>query len=314
MSLRRIADRMALALLGALPARALSHLMFLLREQRAIADRAGWHLRPIHYHEPLPDFAALTPARLDARFPATGLSLDISAQAARAVALLRERADELSALAQGAGETGFDFANDWFAGLDAALFYALLRDLRPARLIEVGGGWSTRIAAAALARNRAEGAPCRHVCVEPFPQPRLTDAALDVTLERSRLEDLDPAFFDQLGAGDVLFIDSSHVANSCGDVVFAFLRLLPALRPGVVVHVHDIFLPTDYPADWLIERRIAFNEQYLAHAFLLFNSAFETFCCARWLALDHARELRAAAPAIWRAGERPSSLWMRRVA
>jgi hypothetical protein len=314
MNLRRIADRMALALLGVVPRRALSHLLFLLREERRIADRAGWHLRPIHYYEPLPDFAALTPARLDARFPATGLSLDIAAQAVRAAGLLRERADELTALAQGAGEAGFDFANDWFAGLDAALFYALLRDLRPARLIEVGGGCSTRIAAAALARNRAEGAPCRHVCVEPFPQPRLTDAALDITLERSRLEDLDPAFVDQLGANDVLFIDSSHVATSGGDVVFAFLQLLPRLRPGVVVHVHDIFLPTDYPADWLIDRRIAFNEQYVAHAFLLFNSAFETFCCARWLALDHATQLRVAAPAIWRADERPSSLWVRRVA
>lgn len=314
MSLRRLADRLALALLGAAPPRLLSHLLFLLREQRGVADRAGWHLRPIHYYEPLPDFAALTPEALAQRFPATGLGLDIAAQAVRAVDLIVRRGAELAELAQGGPAGGFDFANDWFAGLDAALYYALLRDLRPATVIEVGGGWSTRIAAAALAKNRAEGAPCRHVCVEPYPEPRLTDAALDIELERSRLQDLDLAFFASLGAGDVLFIDSSHVATSGSDVVFAFLRLLPTLRRGVVAHVHDIFLPTDYPADWLIERRIAFNEQYLAHAFLLFNSAFEALYCARWLALDHAPELRVAAPFLWRADERPSSLWLRRVA
>jgi hypothetical protein len=114
-----------------------------------------------------------------------------------------------------------------------------------------------------------------------------------------------------------LFIDSSHVATFGGDVCRELLDILPRLQRGVWIHVHDIFFPHDYPAEWLIELRRAWNEQYMLEAFLAFNTAFKPSCALHWLWSDHRDELRASWPApIVDAGgaQGPASFWMARVA
>ena len=107
--------------------------------------------------------------------------------------------------------------------------------------------------------------------------------------------------FDALQANDILFIDSSHAVKFGGDVCREFLEILPRLKPGVWVHVHDIFFPQDYPATWLLDRRLAFNEQYMLEAFLAFNHAFAVRAANFWLALDHRADAETLAPAaVWR--------------
>ena len=133
---------------------------------------------------------------------------------------------------------------------------------------------------------------------------------------RERVEQVPLARFESLQANDVLFIDSSHAIKFGGDVCREFLDILPILRPGVWVHVHDVFFPHDYPAEWLMEKRYAWNEQYLLEAFLAFNTAFRPVGALHWLWSEHRDALLAAWPAAITTAigpQGPASFWMTRV-
>jgi hypothetical protein len=147
----------------------------------------------------------------------------------------------------------------------------MIRHYQPAHVIEVGCGWST----AALFDA---GAAPRVTLIEPFPDriqqllsPR--DFARCTLLE-CRLQDVPLAIFQTLDAGDVLFIDSTHITKLGSDVNRIFFEILPVLGTGALVHFHDVFYPFEYPEMWLREGR-AWNETYLLRAFLEFNEAFE---------------------------------------
>lgn len=290
-------DKTALALFRTVPARAAHHLLFLAQSRPEISDRWGYHIRPIHYYEPLPDFSTITVDQINQRRTFSAIDFRWDQQ----LALLNDLAayhDELSDL-------DFDFDNVFFSGLDAAIYYALIRHLQPQRIIEIGGGYSTLIASKALSAN-GKG---KLTCIEPYPE-RLNGTEPNVELIQKRVEEMDVDFFGSLAANDILFIDSSHTVKFRSDVCFEFLEVLPRLAPGVWVHVHDIFFPHDYPADWLINRRLALNEQYLLEAFLSFNKAFAPQLANYWLGLDHNNDTRR----LWRTTDNPaSSFWMKRV-
>jgi hypothetical protein len=292
---KSLLDRTALALFRTVPARAAHHLLFLAQSRPDIADRWGYHIRPIHYYEPLPDFRSITSELITQRRSYPGIDFRWEQQ----LALV----DELAKYRNGLREFEFDFNNAYFAGFDAAVYYALIRHLQPNRIIEIGGGYSTQIAAKALAAN-GKG---KLVCIEPYPE-RLNCS--DVELIQKRVEEMDVDFFSSLEANDILFIDSSHAVKFRSDVCFEFLEILPHLARDVWVHVHDIFFPHDYPAEWLINRRLALNEQYLLEAFLSFNKTFAPHLANHWLCLDHTE----AAALMWPdTGNRAVSFWMRRV-
>ena len=290
-------DRTALALFKTVPTRAAHHLLFLAQSRPELSDRWGYHIRPIHYYEPLPDFRSITAdqTRRKRVFPAIDFRWD--AQLALPAELANYR-DELRKLE-------FDFNNDFFSGFDAAVYYSLIRHLKPRRIIEIGGGYSTRIASKALTANHSGTL----TCVEPFPEERLNGASLKVELITKRVEEIDVDFFSCLEANDILFIDSSHTVKFGSDVCYEFLEILPRLASGVWVHVHDIFFPHDYPADWLINRRMALNEQYLLEAFLAFNKTFSVELANYWICLEH----RDAAARLWSNTSSASSFWMKRV-
>ena len=130
------------------------------------------------------------------------------------------------------------------------------------------------------------------------------------SLIEKKLQDIDLEFFSQLDSGDVLFIDSSHTVKIGGDVNYLFLEVLPRLRPGVIVHVHDIFLPFEYRRDWVLDEFRFWTEQYLLQAFLTFNSEFEVLLANSYLNHYHQQDLKAAFPDLsrWIGG----SFWMRR--
>ncbi len=311
--MKSLLNRAALGCFRLLPTQVAQHLLFLLRHDTALTDRWGYHIRPIHYYEPLPDFGAITPAQLERRREFPAINFDWPGQLRLLAALAASYRDELAELAAQPEPVGFPFDNEYFAGLDAAVYYALIRHLKPARVIEIGSGYSTRIAAKALARNRQAGNTGRLTCIEPYPQPRLTEAKLDIELIATPVEQLDLEIFSTLAPNDILFIDSSHTVKFGSDVCYEFLEILPRLRPGVWVHVHDIFFPHDYPAEWLVEKRIAFTEQYLLEAFLAFNSAFIVVAANHWLCLDHPE----AVECLWPSSQRRdysghASFWMRK--
>jgi predicted O-methyltransferase YrrM len=183
----------------------------------------------------------------------------------------------------------YDPTNDQFPPHDAAVLYGLLRTLRPARMVEVGSGWSTTVAAAAIHDGDLGTAL---TCIEPYPRDFLHRQP-GIELRQEKVEHTPLAVFDALEAGDVCFIDSSHVAKTGSDVVHLFSQVLPRLADGVVVHVHDIFLPEDYPEGW-VRHGFNWNEQYLLQAYLTHNARARVLLMNRWTALRHPAELGAA--------------------
>jgi hypothetical protein len=136
---------------------------------------------------------------------------------------------------------------------------------------------------------------------------------IGVTVLRQRVEEVEESVFSDLQDGDLLFIDSSHVIRPDGDVVFEFLQLLPILRPGVMVHVHDIFTPKNYRQEWLVDEVRLWNEQYLLEAFLTHNTEWEVVCALNFLHHNHFARLKRVAP-FSRPEVLPGSFYMRRVA
>lgn len=165
----------------------------------------------------------------------------------------------------------YQFANDYFTSPDAEVAYAIVRELRPRRLIEVGSGNSTR-----LFRDAIEAGGLRTELVSIDPNPRREIASAADRVFRTKLEDLPEDFLiSQLACGDVLFIDSSHKVEAANDVISVLLRVVPRLEVGVIVHLHDIFLPYEYPREWLVELGWRWNEQYLVQALLQDSNAIE---------------------------------------
>jgi hypothetical protein len=206
------------------------------------------------------------------------------------------------------GEPGrFHFNNGLFDATDALVAYCMIRHFQPRLIIEVGGGFSSLIAAEAIVKNENSAL----ICIEPFPPDFLRDGFPGLhSLIQKKVEHIDIGFFSQLDSGDILFIDSSHTVKIGGDVNYLFLEVLPRLKPGVIVHVHDIFLPFDYRRDWVMDQLRFWTEQYLLQAFLSFNSEFEVLMANAYLLHRYREELNAAFTKSPRL--RGGSFWMRR--
>jgi hypothetical protein len=310
---KKAIDASLLAATRAMPHRLMAHYMFLLKSNPALTDRLGYHVRPIDYYEPLPDFRSISAEQLQRRRPFPNINVSLARQIHLLTELGNKYRMEIGAIAV---ESRYDFCNPYFSGLDACAYYALIRHLRPRKVMEIGSGYSTKIASLALEANREEGTLGALVCIEPFPATRLTDSGAEFTLLQERVQDVDSAAFASLGENDILFIDSSHVACVGSDVCAEFLDILPHLKPGVWVHVHDIFFPKDYPEEWVIGRRMAFNEQYILEAFLSFNAAFSVQLANHWIWLEHrsaAKELCSESVIALDTNQtEPASFWMRR--
>jgi hypothetical protein len=183
----------------------------------------------------------------------------------------------------------------------------MVRHFQPRLIIEVGSGFSSLLLGQAAAKNKSS----QLICIEPFPREFLRNGFIGLqSLIDKKVQDVDLEFFSQLESGDILFIDSSHTVKIGGDVNYLFLEVLPRLKPGVIVHVHDIFLPFDYPRAWVLDEFRFWTEQYLLQAFLTFNSEFEVLLANGYLHYYHRSDLKTAYPSLtsWGGG----SFWMRR--
>ena len=287
--------------------------VYRMRISRGILRAVGVFPVRDHYYEPLFDPRHLRrPLSEERALPAIDLNSDGQ------LALLERFAfqDELRAFPRArvsALEYWYDNPN--FGPGDAEVLYSMIRLYRPAAVVEIGSGMSTLMAANAVRANRAadHAYACRQLCIEPYEMDWL-EKMPGIEVVRKRLEDLDDGLFRALRAGDMLFIDSSHVIRPQGDVLREFLEILPVLAPGVLVHVHDIFTPRDYPEEWLVDQVRLWNEQYLVEAFLSHNRDFRVLAAVNWLSRRHRERLAARCPVF---GEglapcHPASLWLER--
>ena len=170
--------------------------------------------------------------------------------------------------------------NSQFSWLDARALFVLMREWRPARVIEVGSGYSSLLMADVNRRHL--DSRCDITCIEPYPRPFLRNGIPGLArVIEEKVQAVALAEFARLRAGDLLFIDSSHVAKTGSDVNHLYFEVLPRLAPGVIIHIHDIFLPHDYPKDWVIGENRSWNEQYVLRALLMDSTAYRVvFGCS----------------------------------
>ena len=196
---------------------------------------------------------------------------------------------------------------DWFPTLDAAMAYAMVRWTRPANILEVGSGHSTRFLARAIADSRLNTGTR---CVAIDPAPRASLGLEHVHFLRTTLAEVEPAVLSGLGPGDMLLVDSSHILMPGSDVDDLFNRVLPALPSGALVHVHDIFLPDDYPEAWAWR---GYNEQN-ALAGMLTSGGWQPLFASHYVATRMADRLARSVVATLPTapGAHPAGLWMKK--
>jgi predicted O-methyltransferase YrrM len=183
--------------------------------------------------------------------------------------------------------------NSQFSWLDSRALFVLMTAWKPRRLIEVGSGYSSLLMADINCRML--GGECTITCIEPYPRPFLRKGipGLSQLIER-RVQDVPLERFEELRAGDILFIDSSHVAKTGSDVNYLLFEVLPRLRPGVMIHIHDIFLPLEYPREWVLQDNRSWNEQYLVRGLLMYSTAFRVRFGSTYAALRFPAEVKNA--------------------
>jgi predicted O-methyltransferase YrrM len=280
-----------------------------------LLERLGIHLTPNHYHFPIPDTSRLEDAIWTRASELPGVEMNEPEQLVLLDRLSSAYANEWAGLPRTRPQSpnAFHLENGHFETVDAEMYYGLIRERAPRRILEIGSGFSSRLALAALEKNREAGKSGAITLCDPHP-PAWAHAgrgAIDRIIP-SQVQGISLTEFTSLSANDMLFIDSSHVLAIGSDVQFLFLEALPRLRPGVLVHVHDIFFPEEYPRYWVRDRLRFWNEQYLLQAFLAFNPRFRVLWASHWIAVKYPGRLQQAIPSFV-PGKSPGSFWMERV-
>jgi len=264
------------------------------------------------YHSPIPDWRSLPPSTWTDAAEMPGVAWDPAAGVALLEgALAPALAEHAPPAIPGVDDRVARALGAFYDGLDAATLFALLRHVRPRRVVELGSGVSTLVMLDALRRNADEGAPAALEVYDPYPRAP-TEHGLDGagTLHRVAAEQVPIDVFTRLGPGDVLFVDTTHTVRVGGDVVRIMLDVLPRLAAGVVVHVHDVLLPYEYHREWL-EAGWFWQEQYLVQAVLQGNPDWEVVLPNHQLLREHGDVVRAQVPSFVEGGQ-PSALWLRR--
>ena len=203
-------------------------------------------------------------------------------------------------------DSQFFLENGWFESVDAEVLYSVLRRFQPKNIVEVGSGFSTRVMRRAINDGKLS---TKITSVDPHPNTSVQPYS-DCYIE-APVEDVDTSqLLNLLHSDDILFIDSSHTVTTGGDVPYLFLEVLPRLPVDVLIHIHDIFIPFDYPVEWAMNGW-QWNEQYLVHAFLAYNHSFEILWPARYMWGRHQADIEQIIPAGSKST--PSSLWLRKI-
>jgi hypothetical protein len=291
----------------------------------------GLNVTPNHFYWPVPDLRELEQRDWPV-YLGRGCDLRLDEQLCFAQTVVSKYSHECNFGDEPSMDGAYHFNNGFFETVDAEVSYSMLRHYKPLRVIEIGSGYSTRILAKAIRANyEFDGVKGELITIDPH-QERLPLNGMGnfVTYVSKRVQDVDLDVFDTLKSGDVLFIDSSHVVGVGSDVIREYMEIIPGLHPGVIIHVHDIFLPYDYPRRSVLRNLCFWSEQYLLQAFLSFNSTFQVLWASSAMQFFHASVLERYFPR-WKNSYRsmprsrrrfipsiddqrvwPSSFWMRR--
>ena len=246
---------------------------FLMRHAKSFERFLGLHIIPLHYYSATPTIRELDAKVFDKIYDCPGLDWNLPRQMEYCRDRFPKYHQEYAALLD--------------TSCDSFILYAMVREKKPKTMVEIGAGGSTKISLAALEKNREEGHDYHLYSVDPYPQALLRNIRNERhMLLENKVQDL---AIEPLADADLLFIDSSHVCKIGGDVNFEMLELVPRLKIGALVQWHDIMIPNNYGEDW-VKAGLFFNESYLLHAFMLFNSAFKVALASRYMRIKHAEQ------------------------
>lgn len=278
------------------------------RIQRALRDalnfifpffeKLGIHILPVSFYSPIPEVGKLDPSLFAKESEGAGINWNLEKQ----FGVLQDLSPYIK-------EREFE-KNEGLSVLDSAILHAMIRHQKPKRVIEIGAGQSTLFILQALKLLESEGHPSSFTTIEPYLNShlrRLFPPGLDIV--ESVVQKVPTEFFSDC---DLLFIDSSHVAKIGSDVNYEILEIVPRLKPGALVHFHDICFPKEYHSAWVNKNHYFWNEQYMLQAFLAFNNQFEVLWASSYMQSKAFKELKEAFPSVT-PSDGLSSFWIQRV-
>lgn len=279
-------------------------------------ERIGVHITRKSFYEPVPDTRTLKDTLWSELSDMVGIDVNEERQINLLSEFCSQFKNEYDDFPREQTTVPYQYFvnNKSFESVDGESYYCMIRHFKPRRIIEVGSGYSTFVGTQAVIKNKDEyGIDCEYVAIDPYPNKTIEKGFPGLSrVVKSKVEDVDFSTFLNLGENDILFIDSSHVLAIGNDVHYLYSEVLPRLKKGVLIHVHDIFLPSNYPKNWVLEKHIFWNEEYLLQAFLTFNSTFEIVLWASYLHLRFPDELGKAFSSYDSQNVLPGSFWMRR--
>ena len=254
---------------------------------------------PVHFYSPVPDLADLDTRQVwDQQSEMPGVAFDVPAQLDLLAQLGRAYGDECRWPVRTDSPGEFFTDNGCFSYGCAAVTHCMIRHQRPRKVIEIGSGNSSLVIAKALQLNNHDGgAAAEYTVIDPYPRPEIeTFLQPRAHLTKKPVEQTESQLFEQLGEGDILFIDSSHVVRIGGDVNFLYLDIVPRLTPGITIHSHDIPLPYEYSRVYYKNPafRVMWTESYLLQALLTHSTRFESLLGMCYLMANHRSDFGAA--------------------
>ena len=278
-------------------------------------EKLGFHISPNHYYDPLPIITELSDDIWNRKSNLIGLNINEKTQfqILEEFSIFKGEYDNFPLNKQKNVQTYY-VNNKAFESVDGEILYCFIRHFKPKKIIEIGSGASTLLISQAIIKNREENnSICEFITIDPYPKDLVEAKTPGLTkLLKEKVQNISVSFFEELSENDILFIDSSHVLKIDSDVFYEYLEILPRLNNGVLVHIHDIFLPAEYPRG-LVKTNFRFwNEQYLLQAFLTFNEEFEILWAGSFLHLNYPSILEKAFNSYNRDKRWPASFWIRR--
>lgn len=280
-------------------------------------QRHGFHLTPNHYYQPIPDTANLSATLWEQPSACIGIDFNEQFQIRMLHDFTKNYSHEYNKFPKNKTQIPYEYYidNEYFASVDGEVLYCMTRHFKPKKIFEIGSGNSTYLFAKAILENQKDDPhyACEFIAFEPYPNATLQQGLPGLSkLVTTKVQEVPLSEFDRLQSGDILFIDSSHVLKIASDVQYEYLEVLPRLSQGVLVHIHDIFLPAEYPKHWVVEQYRFWNEQYILQAFLAFNQTFEILWAGSYMHLKYPHELQAAFRSYTGDATWPKSVWLRR--
>ncbi len=290
---------------------------YTLNKSFGLWERLGIHIVPNHFYQPIPHVRYLNDRLWETPSALVGIDMDEQSQ----IALLSQFSDaykhEYDLFPTNKTGRPYDYFvnNGGFESVDGEILYCIIRHFKPKRIIEIGSGNSTYLSALAIQKNKEQDPKysCEFTAIEPYPNKVLQNGLPNLSnLIKEPVQNVPLSTFERLEENDILFIDSSHVLKVGSDVQYEYNDILPRLNKGVFIHIHDIFLPCEYPKKWILQEHRFWTEQYLLQAFLTYNSAFKVIWAGHYMHMYHPELLEKTFRTYNHETVQPGSFWMRK--